>query len=288
MAIQYVPEIPRSCFNTASQTIIDFLKGPSAVKKRCLYEHQVDAVLRVRDHFRDPSKPNIALVVLPTGCGKTGVAVLAPYALNASRVLVITPSVIISKQIYEAFVGSELGDKECFLVQREIIPKENRHRFIPIATCITRANQIRSRSCMQNNVVIVNAHKVGGNSSVSIEELPRDNFELVIVDEAHHYPANTWRLLVDHFQTTRRLFLTATPEHRGNPILPNLPQYIAYELLHAQAVEKGIIRPMKFDDQVDSEENMSEYQVGYSYMYIRVYSMQPCNTCYVVNAGYCS
>jgi superfamily II DNA or RNA helicase len=53
----------------------------------------------MREFFKDPNNPNITLVVLPTGSGKSGIAALAPYVLNSSRVLVITPSVIITKQL---------------------------------------------------------------------------------------------------------------------------------------------------------------------------------------------
>ena len=41
---------------------------------------------------------NVSLVVLPTGTGKTGVGVMAAYVCKAKRVLIVTPSVAISKQ----------------------------------------------------------------------------------------------------------------------------------------------------------------------------------------------
>ena len=46
----------------------------------------------------NPKNSQVALVVLPTGCGKTGVAVLASYVLNASRVLlvIITPQGVVT------------------------------------------------------------------------------------------------------------------------------------------------------------------------------------------------
>jgi len=82
--------------------------------------------------------------------------------------------------------------------------------------------------------MVVNAHKVGSKSRVAIEgtlllitnkDLPR-NYDLVIVDEAHHYPAKTWKLLVDYFSNTNRLFLTATPLWRGKPILEEQQKHV--------------------------------------------------------------
>ena len=68
------------------------------------------------------------------------------------------------------------------------------------------------------NVVIVNPHKIGGQSKVPIDMINPDDYDLVIMDEAHHYPAQTWSRIVDHFPQCKRLFLTATPCHNGKPL----------------------------------------------------------------------
>ena len=76
---------------------------------RQLRQHQIDAALQLEKYFNpedrsiNPNGETIALVVLPTGCGKTGVAVLASYILSPKCVLVITPSVIVSEQIDDAY-----------------------------------------------------------------------------------------------------------------------------------------------------------------------------------------
>ena len=67
--------------------------------------------------------------------------------------------------------------------------------------------------------MVVNAHKIGWNSRVKIADIPKDCFHLVIVDEAHHYPAPTWKDLVDHFPNSNHQFLTATSYHKGVHIL---------------------------------------------------------------------
>ena len=106
-----------------------------------LYAHQIEAVKQARNQLQDRQLP--ALVVLPTGCGKTGVAVLAAFVLNASRVLVITPSVKISQQIHEAFCGSI--QRDCFLVERGIVPKERDNDIRATGICITKAKEIHTR-----------------------------------------------------------------------------------------------------------------------------------------------
>lgn len=264
---------PKSVFNTNSDFLVEFLE--SECEKHCqkevkpeskLHLHQIEAVLSARKYFSDLDEVEymddgqqdlyrtVALVVLPTGCGKTGVAVLASYALNASRVLVITPSLIISKQICAAY--------EKFLIDYGVIkPKDlqtARQNVIPQCALITKSRQIRNS--MNAPVMVVNAHKIGGRSSIKLDDVPSDGYDLVIVDEAHHYPAPTWRMIVDRFYKSKRLFLTATPEYKGDPILPEvLP---CYELKRKVAIEKGIIRDVCFEEMTGGQDNEHKYSVS--------------------------
>ena len=233
--------LPQSVFNTQHQSTCAFLNRPDAT--RFVWQHQIDAVKGVMKQLRDSQMPNIALVVLPTGCGKTGVAVLAAYALNASRVLVITPSLKISKQIHEAFCGSQY--RRCFLEERGIVQHDAVHYVCPQGTYITESAKIHQHK--HDSFMVVNAHKIGGRSSVSIEDIPNDNYDLVIVDEAHHYPAPTWKTLVDHFSQSNRIFITATPEYKRRPILPQPPHPPpCFTLPRADAVFRGVIRNIDF------------------------------------------
>ena len=229
-------QLPQSVFNTQSQAVFDFLNSKGAAY---VHLHQIEAVRAVHEHLRDPKKPNIALVVLPTGCGKTGVAVLASYVLNATKVLVITPSVTISEQIYDAFCHN---DKMFLWVRGIINTDEKKQLLLPRGVCIKNSTPILEN--LHYPLMIVNAHKIGGKSNVAIKDIPSNNYDLVIVDEAHHYPAPTWKLLVDHFPKSRRLFLTATPFHRGEYILPRNPP--CFGLTKDDAISRNVIRPISF------------------------------------------
>ena len=227
-------------------------------KLRAIYGHQYEALLAVKRQLVDEVRqPNIALVVLPTGCGKTGVAVLAPYILNSRRVLILTPSNTISEQIYQAFRGRD--EESMFLVQRGIISGEYAKEMRPKARLIDKPNQIRD--ALDDDLLVITAHQVGGNALVCIDDIPADNFDLVIVDEAHHYPAQTWTTIVDRFKNSKRLFLTATPYYKGGYILESIrPATVGlagtmpicinacYTLNLQDAIERGIIRDKRFDE----------------------------------------
>ena len=215
----------------------------------------------------NPQNSKTALVVLPTGCGKTGVAVLASYVLNASRVLVITPSLIISKQINYAY--------ENFLLDRGITTKDKRHLFVPEKVLVTKSSQIAIKEppemkqelrlqVQQADLLITNAHKISKVSTVNVEHIPEDCFDLVIVDEAHHYPANTWKELVNHFPKANKIFFTATPEHKNRPILDEPP---CFELSLDDAVRGGIIRRVLFEELKDGNDEDERYKVHYECIY---------------------
>lgn len=90
-------------------------------------------------------------------------------------------------------------------------------------------------------------------------------FDLVVVDEAHHAAAQSYKLILDRlgcFQSggTPLLGLTATPERTDNFKLDDIFQRIVYQFQLRQAVESGYLvdvemvqRPLKVDlDQVGS------------------------------------
>jgi hypothetical protein len=211
-----------------------------------LFAHQIEATLAVREHFNDPTKSQVALVVLPTGA-----------ATNSARVLVITPSTKVSKQIGSVFTAPH---GEAFLYKRGVVPGgTSESRVLPTVHVVQGDDLVEATGramALRFPLVVTNIHKVGGVSRVSPEDIPCD-FDLVIVDEAHHYPAPTWTAFVDRFHNARILFLTGTPEHKGRSILPNQQLCMAYELSRQEAIDKSIIRNMVFDELDNRPEAMN-------------------------------
>jgi superfamily II DNA or RNA helicase len=64
---------------------------------------QIGAIHAIGAHFSLRSDP--ALVVLPTGTGKTAVLMLTPYLLVSTRVLIIAQSRFVRDQIARDFAG---------------------------------------------------------------------------------------------------------------------------------------------------------------------------------------
>lgn len=168
---------------------------------------------------------------------------MAAYACSAKRVLVITPSLQISNQMYTDFCD----ERESFLVKRRIVRTEQQFKDNCRPSCngvVKKTDEIIRYFDFE--LVISNAHKYGTNSRVCIEDIPRDRIDLVIVDEAHHYPAKTWEIIINHFSSCKKIFLTATPKFGDLNILQPHSITQCYEVDRRTLVDKGIIRDLEF------------------------------------------
>eukprot|EP01122_Echinamoeba_exundans_P005011 TRINITY_DN15196_c0_g1_i1.p1 TRINITY_DN15196_c0_g1~~TRINITY_DN15196_c0_g1_i1.p1 ORF type:complete len:238 (+),score=44.06 TRINITY_DN15196_c0_g1_i1:955-1668(+) len=204
-----------------------------------LFDHQKQAVIYGKAYFDNPLNKE-GLIVVPTGGGKSGIAVLITYVLKPRKVLVLTPSKIITKQLELDFKGST--HRAPFLQQRGVVPDTHIADVANGLNLHAAIKQVDLHKMTNCEILIANAHKFGDSDKrvVDIESIPNDQFDLVIVDEAHHYPARTWERVVEHFPNSKKLFLTATPFNKGEEILPGRLCYqISYdELVDAQAIRK--------------------------------------------------
>jgi len=223
--------------------------GP--ILKTGLYPHQTACLGAIKRWFQNPVN-EVALAVVPTGGGKSGIAVLAPYILNTARVLVITPSVEITRQLELDFCGGENQRGQFiqpFMVRYGVASVEHQSEFVEAGFAALKSTDSGPKLIQKlatHNLVLSNAHKLSPvqSESIVLNQVPQ-NFDLVIVDEAHHYPAETWKQVVDHFRHSKKLFLTATPYHQGARIrVNNVELPICYEISKQALIDAGVIRAL--------------------------------------------
>ncbi|AFL75925.1 DUF3427 domain-containing protein [Thiocystis violascens] len=83
--------------------------------------------------------------------------------------------------------------------------------------------------------------------------LGADHFRYIIVDEAHHGTASSYRALFDHLQPEMLLGLTATPERMdGSSILPDFDDQPAAEIRLPEALEEKLLCPFHYFGVSDS------------------------------------
>lgn len=92
----------------------------------------------------------------------------------------------------------DTNDERTFYERAGIIESDETLDWCEDGIKIEKTNQLDKIT--NKFLVICNAHKFGETSNVDIEMIPKDFFELIIVDEGHHYPAETWKKVVEHFE----------------------------------------------------------------------------------------
>lgn len=119
-----------------------------------------------------------------------------------------------------------------------------------------------------HRLVIVSVHVLKGKRAmIKLEDVPRDLFDLVIVDDAHHVPARAWAQTVEHFCPTenpkaRAVFLTATSvTSKGYILGPAGGFQHTIEPCHKYEIEEtkaeGFIRHVTFQSVGVAEDNQS-------------------------------
>ncbi|MCM4616028.1 DEAD/DEAH box helicase family protein, partial [Escherichia coli] len=75
---------------------------------------------------------------------------------------------------------------------------------------------ISSEHLEQSHIIFSNIQRISGNrKSALINRVPEDFFDFIIVDEAHHAPAQSWRDALKYFSKAKVLHVTGTP-YRGD------------------------------------------------------------------------
>lgn len=79
----------------------------------------------------------------------------------------------------------------------------------------------------------------------------KNNFDCIVLDEAHHVPADTYQKIMKHFTPKLWLGMTATPDKRddnieGRNVYEIFNYQIAYEIRLQQAMEENLLCPFHY------------------------------------------
>ena len=185
-----------------------------------LREPQIEAYIAIKEYF-DKNSNGEALVVLPTGTGKSGLISIAPFGVSNKRVLIITPGLVTKKSIIKTLHPLE----DNFWLNYDII-------FDPADMPVVEEYEpgMLKSSLEKCNFVIANVQKLQESNERSLlNVVPNDFFDMVIVDEAHHAPAETWKNALQYFAEAKKLHVTGTP-YRGDGV------EIPGELIHSTSL----------------------------------------------------
>lgn len=84
-------------------------------------------------------------------------------------------------------------------------------------------------------------------SDAQLKFFDRDEFDLVIVDEFHHAAANSYARVLDYFQPTFLLGLTATPDRMdGKDVFAICEGNVAFQMDFLEAIQIGWLAPFQY------------------------------------------
>lgn len=176
------------------------------VGNKRLRSPQIEAYLKVQNYFEE--NPNgEALVVLPTGTGKSGLISIAPFGVSDGRVLIITPGLVTKNSISK----TQESLKDNFWINFDVIFGLNN---LPIINEYT--SELTNDHLISSNIVYSNIQRIVGDSDrYLLNRVPKDFFDMIIIDESHHSAANSWEQVLSYFNTAKKLHVTGTP-YRGD------------------------------------------------------------------------
>lgn len=191
-------------------------------EKKFIYKKEIKAnvmqneVLSKIKFLRDNNE-NKALVVAATGSGKTYLSLLDILVLKPKRILFLVHRENILKKAIDTFENSNLN-KTCGLFTGNKKELNKEYIFSTIQT-------------MTKNY----------------ESFKKDEFDYIVVDEAHHISSKSYKVVIDYFKTDFLLGLTATPNRMDNQsIYEFFDDNIACDIRLSDALKENLITPFHY------------------------------------------
>ncbi|MBO0996776.1 DEAD/DEAH box helicase family protein [Bacillus sp. SD075] len=169
------------------------------------------------------NKSNAAIVVMPTGSGKTAVLMMAPYVLMAKKVLIVTPSRMVRGQIVEDYSNLKtLCDARVLNTNIDkpiVYEMENLYK-----------EEFKDSIICSQIIVATPACALSLTNNTEINK----SIDIVLIDEAHHVPAKTWEQILINMKHAKQLLFTATPfridkKEISGELIYNYPLSLAYK-----------------------------------------------------------
>jgi DNA repair protein RadD len=211
-----------------------------------LRDPQREAYLRVADFFHNGK--NKAIVQIPVGCGKSGLASIFPLGLANGRVLIIAPNLQIKNGLHEAM--DITNRPKCFWRKAGVLA-DSQMASGPLASTLDTGN---ITVATKSHIVITNIQQLATNVEKWLHQFEDDFFDMIIVDEAHHSAADSWKKVLEHFPRAKVIHMTATPFRSDRQ---EIDGELVYRYSFRSATLKGYIKRLKASYVAPSEIELS-------------------------------
>lgn len=160
------------------------------------------------------------LLVLPTGCGKT---------------------IVFSKVIEECV---RRGRKVLVLAHRGELLDQAADKLKKTTSLETAKEKAEETSIGSWARVVVGSVQ-SMSQAKRLSRFKPDDFDTIIIDEAHHVLSSTYQRVIEHFNTADILGVTATPDRGDMKNIGRVFESLAYEYTLPKAIKEGYLVPIK-------------------------------------------
>ena len=168
------------------------------------------------------------LIVAATGTGKT----------------------VISAFDYKVFTEQTGGTHRLlFVAHREEILKQSRKTYRSVLQDANFGELWVGNSQPTNGIEFLFISVASFNSKYEsiFQTLPSDYYDYIVIDEAHHLVADSYRKILRKFTPKLLIGLTATPERMdGVSLLPDFANQISAEIRLPKALDEGLLTPFQY------------------------------------------
>lgn len=187
---------------------------------------------------------NRALLISATGTGKTYASAFAMRELGFKRVLFLVHRSTLAKQALTSF--------------RKVFEDKKSMGIVGAGYSDYDADYIYA--------MVETLHKAD-----NLRKFDPEEFDCIVLDEAHHSPANTYQKVMEYFKPKLFLGMTATPDKRDDGeasknVYELFHYQIAYEIRLQQAMEEDLLCPFHYfgisDISVVTDEQMKARNIS--------------------------
>ena len=197
-------------------------------------EPQREAYEELYSYFKSGKEK--AIVQIPVGCGKSGLAAIIPFGIARGRVLVVAPNLTIKDGLFETF---DINNRQkCFWRKRKVLDDAN--MLAGPSACTLDTGNVSV--CEESHIVITNVQQLATNLDKWLLKFSDDFFDLIIIDEAHHSAANSWKRVLEKFSSAKVVNLTATPFRSDGQ---EIEGELVYRYSFRRATMSGYIKRVK-------------------------------------------
>jgi superfamily II DNA or RNA helicase len=234
------------------------MPAKQATDQRRAYRHQIEAWAKLDAHLRQYESNGVfnGVLVMPTGSGKTFTA---------------------AHWLTRRWLDKGSGNRVLWLAHREELLRQAAGAFVACASVALnrerlRIRQVSSRNCRfhqidpSDDIICCSVHSLarGGEDA---QRLLQDPGLFVVIDEAHHAPAKSYRdaiKLLKTAKTHRLLGLTATPTRTAEAERPALRELfggrVIYQVSMTELIAKELLArpiPATVKTNIDAETGMT-------------------------------